>query len=531
VLSGGSVELRDYLSILAARRHLVVAVFAAAIVVACAVTLLQPAKWTAVATLRVEPSTSLVGGTVQADDVKYLDRVVNTYSQLAASPEMRNRVAAELQLAAPPNIEFAQVPNTNLVKLKVTTADRASAAPAARRVTSLLISQVETIAAADVSAAERSFLRRTRRLELEKAQAQAELESLAAASAGETERTLLLREQISGMSQRLEALRADHERYQSTREANERAVTLVAEPSAPQSPENRNLKLALALAILLASVAGPGMAFLAENLSRRFRSHDEIEASVDAPVLSAVPAVDGMSERALFNGNSPAEDAFHRLRTTMLLHSWGDDRASDAPHTVLVTSAYPGEGKSTIVANLGRSLAQAGRSTLLVDADLRRPVLHELFDIENDGGLGDLLRDTGAFTRSHARQLVRTTGIWGLTLLPAGNALDDSASLLGLDSAFSSLLAELGDGHEYVLIDSPAVLSVPDALAISHSVDGVLLVAGSNVRRDALHDAHQQLTRVGANVLGVVVNGAGDPGLYPYVDYGPRIARRGVLGR
>ena len=252
------------------------------------------------ATLRVEPSTSLVGGSVQADDVKYLDRVVNTYSQLASSPEMGNRVAAELHLAAPPDIEFAQVPNTNLVKLKVTTGDRDSAAPAARRVTSLLISQVDTLAAADVSAAERSFLDRTKRLELEKAQAQAELASLGAGtSASDTERALLLREEINGVSQRLEALRADHERYQSTREANERAVTLVAEPSPPQSPENRNLKLALALAILLGGVVGAGLAFLAENLSRRFRSHDEIEASVDAPVLSAVPAVDGMSERVV----------------------------------------------------------------------------------------------------------------------------------------------------------------------------------------------------------------------------------------
>jgi capsular exopolysaccharide synthesis family protein len=526
------VELRDYLSILAARRHLVIAVFVTAIAVSCAVTLLQPAKWTAAATLRVEPSTSLVGGSVQADDVKYLDRVVNTYSQLASSPEMANRVAAELHLAAPPDIEFAQVPNTNLVKLKVTTGDRDGAAPAARRVTSLLISQVETLAAADVSAAERSFLNRTKRLELEKAQAQAELASLGAGtSASDTERALLLREEISGVSQRLEALRADHERYQSTREANERAVTLVAEPSAPQSPENRNLKLALALAILLGGVVAVGLAFLAENLSRRFRSHDEIEASVDAPVLSAVPAVDGMSERALFNGSSPEEDAFHRLRTTLLLHSWGDNGESGAARTILVTSAYPGEGKSTVVANLGRSLAQSGRPTLLIDADLRRPVLHELLGVQNTSGLSDILRGTAGLTRLHGRQLLRTTGIKGLTLLPAGDALDNSATLLGLDSIFPSLVAKLGDGYEFVLVDSPSVLSVPDALAIGHNVDGVLLVAGSNVRRDALRDAHQALTRVGAKVLGIVVNGAGNPGLYPYVEYGPRVARRGPLGR
>lgn len=107
------MELRDYLSVLARRRHIVAVVFAATLAVAITVPLLLPAKWTGTATMRVEPTSSLVGGSVQADDVKYLDRLVNTYSQLASSAEMRDRVTSELRLGERPTIQFAQVPNTN----------------------------------------------------------------------------------------------------------------------------------------------------------------------------------------------------------------------------------------------------------------------------------------------------------------------------------------------------------------------------------------------------------------------------------
>jgi capsular exopolysaccharide synthesis family protein len=530
---GASVELRDYLSVLARRRHVVVVVFAATLAVALTATLLRPAKWTGTATMRVEPTASLVGGTVQADDVKYLDRLVNTYSQLASSVEMRDRVASELDLDARPTIDFAQVPNTNLVRLSVTTSDRDSAAPAARRVATLLISQVETLASGDATAAEQSFDRRTARVEQEKAHAEAELERLEAdPSKRFSEAALLLREQINGMSQRLAAQRADHERYQSTREANERALTVVAEPTRPRAPENRNLKLALALGLMLGLIMGPSVAFVAENLSRRFRSRDEIEASINAPILSAVPVAGDLAPRTLFDSGSPADEAIRRLRTTLLMQSRAADRPADMPRTMLVTSAYPGEGKSTVVANLGRSLAQSGQSTLLIDADLHRPVLHEYFGLPNDGGLSDILRAPKAVRKAQWSRLFRQTGVGGLALLCAGEHVDDAPTLLGMPWASSAMFVELADRYEYVLIDAPAVLTVPDALAITRNVDGVLLVAATDVDRDALRHAREQLSRVGADIVGIVVNGAADASLYPYVGYGPpdASARRGGAG-
>src|SRR3954469_12520985 len=167
------MELREYLSVLVRRRHIVLAVFLGTLAAAVVVTLLRPANWTASATLRVEPARSLVGGAVQADDVKYLDRLVNTYSRLATSDQMRDRLASELDLDGPPKVAFDQLAGTNLVQTKVRTADRAKAAPATKRAATLLVSQVRTLGRADAGAAERSFTQRATRLERDKAAAEA----------------------------------------------------------------------------------------------------------------------------------------------------------------------------------------------------------------------------------------------------------------------------------------------------------------------------------------------------------------------
>jgi succinoglycan biosynthesis transport protein ExoP len=512
------MELHEYLNVLARRKMTVATVVVVALAVAIGATLLRPPTWSATATLRVEPGESLVGGSVQADDVAYLDRLVNTYSKFATGSDMRDRVAAELNLATPPVVSFTQIANTNLVRIGATTSRREQAAPAAHKIATLLIAQIEALANADVKAAEASFTHRTEQLETEKARAQTELDALRAAGSNPGRR-LMLQERISGMDQRLAALRADHERFQSSREAGTRGVTLVAQAATPTAPDNRNLKLAIALALVVAGVAGPGMAFLRESLSRRFHTGEEVEAALDASVLAVVPSVGRGTGRALFDRRSLAEEAFRRLRTTLLLQTPGR-RA-----TLLVTSAQPGEGKSTVVANLGRSLAESGRSTLVIDADLRLPVLHRFYGTKNRRGLSDLLRSRANDDALPWSEVVYSTDVAGLSLLAAGPPVEDAPTLLGLAST-SSLVEELEHNFDFVLFDSPAVLAVTDALALTPNVDGVLLVAGSRVSRDALRMAHQELVRAEARILGVVINGAQDRSMFPYAGYGgPYVAR------
>jgi capsular exopolysaccharide synthesis family protein len=517
------VELRRYVSVLTRRRRLVAIVFVATVAAALIATLARPPRWTATATVRVQPETSLVTGTVGQDDISYLDRLMNTYSETATRPAIRSRVARDLRLDEPPEVAVTLPANTNLIDLDVTTDEAANAAPAANRVASLLVMEIRALARDSLKAAEASFRQRTRRLESEIVRLGARLE--AASLSGSSEEVIRLREQISGRRQSVTEQAEAHERNVSLLQARANTASLATPAARPTEPANRNLKLALALGLLLGSVGAAGLAFLVEGASGRLRTGDEIEAAVDAPMLAAVPTFDRFRHGSRFDVGPAAEEAIRRLRTALLLLPDGNVRS------LIVTSAAPGDGKSTIVANLGRSLAQPGRKVILVDADLRAPSLHTFFGDGDTGvgdgnrqGLSELLLSTPAHKPPEWQEYCRETGVDGLHLIPAGRPVEDPSTLLGSIHTVK-LLRELTGRFDWVIVDSPAVLAVPDALTIAPSVDAALLIAGPNTHRESLRLTHQDLTRMGAPVLGVVVNGADDPELSPYLDYADYGAR------
>ena len=343
---------------------------------------LKPSPWTAEATVAVEPGTAVVGGDVRQDDISYLERLVNTYATLGASRDVREGVARRVDLPQAPEVQVTPVPSTNLMTVKATTPDARSAARAADAVADELIEQVRKSSADAVKAAESSFMRRRAALEADIAQASVQLDS----SRGSGDRTAerQLRERIESDRASLDAQRDTYENYQAGREARAGSISLVT-PALHATKASRGVEQVIVIALLLGGVAAAGLAFVAENLSGSFRTRAELEASVDSLVLAAIPRVSGASRDATFNGGSQAEEAFRRLRTNFLL------QVREDVQTVLVTSADPGEGKTTVVANLGRSLAQSGRSVVLVDADLRAPRLHEFFGELVAPGLGDVL--------------------------------------------------------------------------------------------------------------------------------------------
>ena len=233
--------------------------------------------------------------------------------------------------------------------------------------------------------------------------------------------------------------------------------------------------------------------------------------------------------------------------------------AGDAPRTLLVTSAIPGEGKSTLVSSLALTYFESAKSVLLIDADMRRPMLHEFFDAPLVPGLADVLRSS--ISLSDAVQEIRHTGVEpafdpvlvhsqsmgtlehlddsnGLStrfdtrnrgggpargpvmhLLAAGSQTSDPAALLGSDQ-LKSVLAEAAETYDLVLIDSPPVLSVSDAIPAATAADAVLVVAREEfTTRDAATRCRQALERVeDVTVLGVVANAVRDDGKHgePY---------------
>ena len=197
---------------------------------------------------------------------------------------------------------------------------------------------------------------------------------------------------------------------------------------------------------------------------------------------------------ALRNPRSPAAEAYRTLRTNIQFASL------DKPlRTILATSSAPDEGKSTTIANLAVTIAQAEQRVILVDCDLRRPTLHTLFDVPNSAGL------TSMMLQEEATPPLQPTDVPGLMLLPSGPLPPRPADILG-SRRMDAVIAALLEQADVVLFDTPPITSVTDAAVLATKVDGVLLVFRSgSTRRDRARDARRLLEKVNAHIVGVVL--------------------------
>lgn len=222
-------------------------------------------------------------------------------------------------------------------------------------------------------------------------------------------------------------------------------------------------------------------------------------------------APDGFGERLVTHRSprSPVAEAYRTLRTNIQFGSL--DRSTKS---IMITSAGPGEGKSTTAANLAVTLAQTGCQVILLDADLRRPVQHRMFTLDQRNGLTAVL--LGRCSLDKALQAT-TTG--GLRVLPSGPSPPNPSEILG-SHAMEELLATLYGMADYVIVDAPPAIAVADASILAPKVDGVVLVLRSRrVTRQAACQAKTQLEKVNARLLGVVLNDIQIEGDYKYYYY------------
>jgi capsular exopolysaccharide synthesis family protein len=205
---------------------------------------------------------------------------------------------------------------------------------------------------------------------------------------------------------------------------------------------------------------------------------------------------------------SPISEAYRTLRTNLEFTSL------DKPiRSMVVTSASPEEGKSTTLANLAVAVAQAGKKVILVDCDLRRPSLHQIFDARNAPGLSDMMRDDALMSQPPLQE----TAVPNLYLLPSGTIPPNPAELLA-SRRMSEVIAALQQRAEMVLFDAPPVIAVTDAAVLSSKVDAVLLViSAGKTKREHAKKAKALLDKVNAHLIGTVLNNVkGETSLYQY---------------
>jgi capsular exopolysaccharide synthesis family protein len=282
-------------------------------------------------------------------------------------------------------------------------------------------------------------------------------------------------------------------------------------PTSPSSPKvSRNTVLGGMLGLLL----GLGIAFLLERLDRRMREPKDLERIYDLPLLGVVPESAALARSARRKGEArpalPAgeAEAFHLIRAH--LRYFNVDREL---RTLMVASAAPGDGKTTVARYLAAAAARVGSRVLLLEADLRRPTIAQQLDVQSGPGVSDVL--LGAVTLSEATQMIDLDSPSGdggqgrmLDVLVAGAALPPNPGELIESHAMEALLEQAKSTYDLVVIDTPPLTAVSDAFPLLSKVDGVIIVGrvGKN-RRDVAQRLHETLTGAGAPLLGVVANG------------------------
>lgn len=269
-------------------------------------------------------------------------------------------------------------------------------------------------------------------------------------------------------------------------------------PAKPIQPQPlRNTLLAGAVGLLLTA----GVAFLIEYLDDTLKSPEDVERVLGLPVIGYIaemqyPKDSPQEVYVTRQPRSPVSEAFRALRTNL------EFAGVDAPLvTLLVTSAGPGDGKTTIAANLAAIISQGGKRVILIDADLRRPQLHRFFGLPNRVGLSDLFREQASpMLVSHA-----PTGLPNLRVITSGPLPPNPTELLGSEK-MNQLLGQLKTQAQVILIDTPPSL-VADAQVLSARVDGVLIVIyPGHTHADSARTTLEMFTRSGANIVGVVFN-------------------------
>jgi len=293
----------------------------------------------------------------------------------------------------------------------------------------------------------------------------------------------------------LDSMRQEYEGQKINHATNPKiTIEVHEEPKIPNRHSFPNEKLNFAIGGILGLTLGIGLAFFLEIIDSSVKSLDDVERYLQLPVLAVIPRDIELLHKA---GNSPDAEAYRILRTNIEFNK----RRSPDHNAITVVSGGAGEGKSTTLINLAYVCAQGGYSTLLIDADLRRPRLHTYFEINNSIGLSNYLTSD-----LKLEDVILQTPTENLYFMSSGVTQEDPAGILN-SNRISGLISEVKDRFDLVFVDSPPILGVSDASVITSECDQTMIVVQHRkLPRNIILRVKQSIEAVGGSILGVVLN-------------------------
>ncbi len=440
-------------------------------------------------------STVMVGRAIEnpnptTAEISLGQQLALTYGEIARRRPVQEATKMALGITSLPEYTVFQVPNTQLLEIRVSDVDPARAQAVANE----LARQLIAVSIDD-----------TKALIAELNQARVTMYSARDISAAD--------EQIAALERKLRDDQSTYASLLNSLKGGVNSLEVVEWADVPRAPISAGSVQTILVVGAIGFLLSLGTALLLQYMDDTLKTPDDAIRALEVPVLGGIMRL----KKPVLKGKTPSvqklepiDNEAYRLLLARLEHEGN-------PQTLMVTSASPAEGKSTTVANLGTIIAQEGKRVVLIDADMRHPTLHQLFGLPMGEGLSNALTSEDRSAVGYLRQ----TSEPNLRVMTAGAAVGNPAILLK-SGRLPALLAELCQEADMVLLDSTPVLAATDALALASRVQGVLLIidAGRTRRKMAI-EAIQMLTSVDANLLGAVLNRVDSKvsGYHQYANY------------
>jgi polysaccharide biosynthesis transport protein len=506
----GRFELRSFLETFRRRRVTLALITLGVVACAGVFSLLQTRIYEASAEVLILPRDTESVFSTNSPSRNTATPTVETEVRVLRSDPVRTAVRAAL--GSIPPVTAGRIGETEVMRVSATSTQPRRAARVANAYARAYVDFRKSQAVGDLASASRSIQDKIKALQSQIDALDKQLASTSAsqfdavhASIGPRYDNLITEQGL--LAQKLDSLQVDA----NLKSGGAQLVRDAAVPGSPASPKPlRNLLIGLVVGLIV----GTGVIFLQEHLDDSVKTKPDLaEALPDVPVLGVVPVIEHWDAEhapaqleAMRSTTTPASEAYRNLRTSVQL--LGVERPL---RTVQVTSGVSGEGKTTLIANLAVVLAMPGQRVVMVDCDLRRPRLHELFGRSNERGF------TSVFQGGSALDAVERVSVDDSLYLLSSGPLPPNPSEILASNRTAELLFELQGAFDVVLVDSAPVLPVTDAIVLAAWVEATILVAraGETTAR-ILTESLERLRRVDARVAGTVLNDASPDVVYGY---------------
>lgn len=503
------MDLRKYFDLFWRRKLLIIAATVVTIAVVGAGTHYITPVYEASTVLRIAMS---AGGPLDYSDYLATNRLMNTYVEIATSRPVVEELMKRLNLTRTPILTAEIIPNTELIKITVEETSPKKAAAEANTLAEILIAQSSQIYIGGGKKLTEVLSEQLAQIQADVEGTQQDYEKLLIQTPAPRERIEAEKQLLSLKQANYANLLSQYEQARFREEIQSSMITIWETADIPVKPSKPNVILNYVLGLAAGFIGGVGLLLVFENLDTTLHTTEEIETVSELSAFTKIPKV---SKKQIYDPrdeSSPLADAFRNM--ALKIHQNKSQKPGEA---ILVMSALPNEGKSTVVFHLAFSLAEFGKNVVVIDCDTRIARLHSLFNLSNQCGLTDVLEQ-----KVSLEEALQKSSREGLTVLTSGSLSSRPSLLLG-SPHMTRLVARLRQQFDYILLDTPALLAVADATELVPFADKLILVARRGyAKREGILRMGKFLKEIKIKSIYLVVNHAEDLGRYGYYQYGRR---------